>query len=99
VSVADILVSKCNGRASCRVTENDEEFRKRNPCRKGLLVFLQIEYICLTGNVLLERPIICTCALQPVKTDPCLSSKHAKSNTCRIKNCYMKSPTSLFKSQ
>lgn len=48
--VADLLEERCAGKTACKIPALDGELRSRNPCRKGLLVFLQMSYICITGN-------------------------------------------------
>lgn len=53
--VVDFLDEKCAGKRTCSVS--DDELRDKNPCRKGLAVFLQMSYMCITGKtiVILKR--------------------------------------------
>lgn len=50
VDVLDLLSERCNGKQNCEINEDDDELRKKNPCRKGLLLFLQFSYICVPGR-------------------------------------------------
>ena len=49
-SVLDMLSSKCSGKQTCEISETDPALRKLNPCRRGLVVFLEISYICIAGE-------------------------------------------------
>lgn len=46
--VTSFLDEKCAGKRICNIAD-DDELRSMNPCHKGLEVFLQMSYICVSG--------------------------------------------------
>ncbi|ELU07870.1 hypothetical protein CAPTEDRAFT_224741 [Capitella teleta] len=47
-SIIDSVNPKCTGHNTCRISE--EDVRKRNPCRKGLDVFISLAFLCIPAE-------------------------------------------------
>ena len=49
VDISNLLEKKCPS-SSCTIDANAEEIRKLNPCRKGLVVYIKMSYMCIDGE-------------------------------------------------
>ena len=49
-SLMDLLTERCSGKQSCEINENDPSVRQHNLCTKGLMVFMEVTYRCISGE-------------------------------------------------
>jgi len=48
-NVLSLLHTKCSGKKQCEVLVPDADLQQTNPCRKGLMLFLEVRYSCVEG--------------------------------------------------
>jgi len=48
-NVQSLLDTKCSGKKQCEVTVPDADLQRTQPCRKGLMLFLEVRYTCVEG--------------------------------------------------
>lgn len=49
--VANVLDGKCTGKSTCDVAVFDDDLQKLNPCFKGLVSYMEIQYSCVAGKL------------------------------------------------
>ena len=49
VDVLAILDDKCSGKVQCDIAVFDDDLHSKNPCYKGLTLYLEASYSCLNG--------------------------------------------------
>ena len=50
VDVTKDLNDRCIGKRSCVVKVTDLSMEKKAPCSKNLMMYLEVEFRCLSGN-------------------------------------------------
>jgi len=53
VDVLHLLDEKCSGRNQCDVQGNDADLQSHQPCHHGLTLYLEADYVCLTGMLII----------------------------------------------
>jgi Galactose binding lectin domain len=57
-NVRQLLDARCSGRKSCEVRVPDAELEQDSPCHKGLKMFLEASYTCLSGDYIVIMSVI-----------------------------------------
>ena len=57
-SILDLLSERCSGKQSCLINGQDPSIKQLNPCRKGLMVYMDITYRCISGETLNEYRVL-----------------------------------------
>jgi len=53
-NVLSLLDTKCSGKKQCEVHVPDADLQRTQPCRKGLMLFLEVKYTCVEGTADLQ---------------------------------------------
>jgi len=52
VDVVHLMDEKCSGRNQCEVPGTNSELQSHQPCHQGLTLYLEADYVCLTGRLI-----------------------------------------------